>query len=342
MPKETPTSPTSPASAPEPYVLSAEDRQVIDALIQQQKELDISAEHFASGYLSYSATTWSRILGGQYWAMVDDPTKVLNTLRSDLRRIETARSLEARYGKQDWVDHGDAADVFTAIKQCKSKPLSNPDRLIVYLAPTGGGKSALCGRLQKQGALLVEARESWSHGYYNCVRDVAMTCRIDVDNYYQPDPLEDAVVKRLNSRRQVLAIDEGEFFCPQSLNFVKLLLNKSTVVIVLCAIPGAYDRWNTRNWHEAIQLRRRTHLLVRLGACDAVTARQFLHGITLDKPAAEAAASFARAFGCFDSLTQLRAELDGEANPTREQVIKAGNRVRVCQGLHKILEEKAN
>lgn len=326
----------------QPYLPTASDQEVIDALIEQQKGLDISHEQFAAGYLSYSATTWSRILDGKYWSMVDDPTKVLNTLRSDLRRIEAARSQEARYGTQDWVEHGDAADVLTAVRQCKSKPLSNPDRLVIYLAPTGGGKSALCGRLQKQGALLAEARESWAHGYYNCVRDVAIACRIDVDNYYAPDPLEDAVIKRFNSRRQVLAIDEGEFFCAQSLNFIKLLLNKTTVVIVFCAIPGAYDRWNTRNWHEAMQLRRRTHLLVRLTTCDAQTARQFLHGITLDKGAAEAAAGFARAFGAFDTLRQLRAELDGETEVTREMVLKAGNRIRVCQGLHKILEEKTN
>ena len=323
------------------FTISPETKELVEDLVKQQKSLGLGNEEFARRHLSYSSTVWSRVISGEYWGMVDDPDRVISTLQSNLRDIETARIQEARYGNQDFVPHRDAKDVLEAVKQCKAKPLSNANRLICYLAPTGGGKSQLCGRLiATEKAWVVEARVSWLRSYWCCLRDIARACGVNPEGYHSAEALENELIRRLNSRRQVLAIDEGEFFCAATLNLIKLLLNKSSVVIVLCVIPEKFDKWFTNNWHEAQQLRRRTHDLIRLAPCDQATARLFMKGVVNDEAELNCVAAFARDFGSFTTLTEMRAELSSEVKPDRLAVIKAGNRVRSHWGLPALFAEK--
>ena len=322
------------------YTLTAEDRQIVADLERHQRELGLSNGDFCKRYLSYSPTVWSRCITGEYFQIVKEPEKVLRTLAADLRALEETRLQEARYSTAGFIKHPDAELVIRAIKECRGKPISNPDRVIVYVAPTGGGKSALCGHLRSDGARLVEARESWLRSYFACVRDISKACGVNPDSFYSPDTLEEELLRVLNSRRTTLVIDEGEFLSARTLNLVKLVVNKSAAVVVICCMPEAYDRWATRNWHEASQVKRRTHAMIRCAPCDVRTARMFLHEFTLEEGAAKAAAAFARAFGAFDTLTQIRTELQGEKDVDQATMIKAGNRVRAFQGLMPLFSDK--
>lgn len=322
------------------YRLTDEDRRVIADLVAHQTQLGLTQSEFAKRYLSYSATVWGRVVSGEYFGMTKEPEKVIRTLTSDLRSLEETLIQEARYSALNFVRHPDAELVIRAIKECRGKLISNPDRVVMYVAPTGGGKSALCGYLRSEGARLVEARESWLRSYFACVRDIANACGVNPDNYYSPDTLEEQLMRILNSRRTTLVIDEGEFFSSRTLNLVKLVVNKSAAVVVICCMPEAYDRWSTRNWHEASQIKRRTHAMIRCAPCDIRTARMFLTGFDLDESAARAAAGFARAFGMFDTLVQIRTELQGETTVDAATMIKAGNRVRAFQGLTPLFAEK--
>lgn len=322
------------------YQLTDGDRQVISDLQRHQAKLGLTNAEFAKRYLSYSVTVWSRVVTGEYFGMTREPEKVIRTLGSDLRSLEETLMQEARYNTIDFVKHQDAELVLQAIKECRGKPISNPDRVVMYVAPTGGGKSALCGHLLSQGARLVEARESWLRSYFACVRDISKACGINPENYYTPDLLEEQLLRVLNSRRTTLVIDEGEFFSARTLNLVKLVVNKSAAVVVICCMPEAYDRWATRNWHEASQIKRRTHAMIRCAPCTPETARLFLDEFKLDEKSATAAAAFARAFGSFDTLVQIRTELQGETEVDVATMIKAGNRVRAFQGLGPLFAEK--
>ena len=321
------------------YQLTADEREIIEALKRHEQELGLSQEQFAQRHLSYSATTWSRLKDGSYFEKIDGADKLFEALAADLRQIETSRLAEQRYGAREFFEHTDARLVLRAVGECRAKPLSDSNRLIVYLAPTGGGKSALCGRLRREGARIVEARESWQRSYFSCLRDIAAAISVPVRDEYSPDRLEESILRRLNSKRHVLVVDEGEFFGARTLNLLKLILNKSTAAVVLCAIPEPYDKWNRKDWHEAQQLRRRTHALVRLEPCTSATAKLFLKGISTEEGALTAAAAFARTFGGFNTLQELRDELEGQERVSREELVKAGNRIRARRGLEKILEK---
>lgn len=327
---------------PPPYTLTDDDRELISELQRHQRELGMAGDEFARRHLSYSGTVWGRIVSGEYWTMVRDAERVISTLRSDLRSLEAARLLEARYGADEFIKHEDAALLLEAVKQARAKPLSDSRRLILYIAPTGGGKSFCAGRLRFEfSARIVEARESWmdrDRGYRAALRDIARAGGVNPDNFNLPQAIEDELVRRLNSRRQVIVIDEGEFFTARTLNLVKLILNKTTAVVVICCLPSAFDRWSTRNWDEAAQLRRRTHALIRTAPCDVRTAKLFLRSVGPDESALKAAAAYARDFGAFSTLAELRAELSGESGCDRAAIVKAGNRVRACQGLPPLFE----
>jgi hypothetical protein len=101
-----------------------------------------------------------------------------------------------------------------------------------------------------------------------------------------PSDLEDAVISQLTRNDIVLAIDEAEYFAAPSINLVKLLLNRTRTVILLCAIPEAFDRWNSRHWHEASQLRRRTHSFIRHERVDPEHVKEFISTTEL-KPVTE-------------------------------------------------------
>lgn len=320
--------------------LTAEDSAVISDLQRHQTELGLGQEEFARRYLSKSSTVWTRICSGDYWRRVADSEPVMSALRMDLRNLEAARLLESRYGAVEFIEHPEAAQVLKAVRQARVKPISDDVRLVVYLAPSGGGKSAVAGRIRADGGRIVEARQSWLRSYWVGLCDIARACGINTKNFYSPAELEDELIRRLNSRRQTLVIDEGEFFSAATLNLVKLILNKTSAVIVICALPEAFDRWSTKNWHEAVQIRRRTHALVRLAPCDEDTARMFLKPIKCDTTALKVAAAFAREFAPFLTLVQMRAQLDGEDSVDRDAMIKAGNLVRRCQGLPSLFTER--
>jgi hypothetical protein len=309
-----------------------EDLAVVDALAKHQAAMELSDGVFAREHLSYSEKTWLRIRKGEYWAMVQDGRKVIDDLSQDLGRLERLLAFRGRFAAVSYVRTTETAAVMAAVDACLRKPVRNPDRAVVFLAPTGGGKSALCGELVRQaGARMVEARKSWLRSYFAATRDMAIACEVSIKKCLMPDDMEEALLRRLNSFRQVIAIDEGEYFSPTTLSLLKLMLNKSPVVIVLCATPDAYESWNRKGGDEAWQFRRRTHAVIQ---CEPITpklAAQFFRHVHLaptDGACAAEAARFANTFGHYDTLTRLGLEFEEGETVTREDMFKRGNAIR--------------
>ena len=301
----------------EKFILSAEQSALIAELERQQRQLGKSDGEFCRDHLSYSPTVWSRVKSGDYWTMVSDPESVLIQLALDLKNLERDLAYAQRHAAQEFREFDDFAAVLKAIRQCRAKDLADPDRLVVFLADTGGGKSALCAHVAREfNGVVVEAREGWTRSYFTCLRDIADALGVNAAKIFSKTTLEDEILRKLTSRRRVLAIDEAEFFGVGALNLVKLILNKTPTVILLCAIGEAYDRWNRSLWHEAAQVRRRTDTLIRQSVIRPKEVKPFLKECGLNgclEEAANCVAQAANEFGRFNTVRTLARKLTGQA-----------------------------
>jgi AAA domain-containing protein len=329
------------------FKLDPADRRMLDDLKARQEKLGLTDKVFSAEHLSYSETVWYRIKTDDektkqplYFSMVKDPETVLMQLRLNLRELERQMAIEARTARGAFHEFADFAAIFKAVRQCKNKGLQSPVRLVTYLADTGGGKSALCSQLAlTMKARVVESRECWRNSYFVAARDIAAAVGLDTDKLWTPAECEDALKAQLRARKTVLAIDEGEYFGPRTINLVKFILNQTPTVIVLCAIPEAYERWSQRSAHEALQLQRRTHKLIRQEKITPDEADRFLEDIALNgdrKSAAVALAGAANQFGRFDLIARATEELRGERNVGVDDVQKAIARVRAFMGFKEV------
>lgn len=322
---------------PKEYLLSDDDRHILDHLKSYQERLGKSDAKFAGDHLSYSGTVWARIVSGEYWSMVKSGRAVMVSLARDLDRLDRLCSFKERFSNRAFIHHTAAEAVFAAVDDCLQKPLADPARAIFYLAPTRGGKTWICSELvTRYNAYFVQARERWTRSYFTCLRDIAISLDcFSRKNHLTTADMERRLEDRLNSKRCVLAIDEGEFFAAESLNLIKYLLNSTTVVLLVCCIPEAYDRWQRRFAHEASQILARSEAVIRLEPITAKLAKKFLSHCKLEEPdaCAQIAATFANVFGHFTMLQDIASRFkDGQAVAPSD-IREAGNERRVKWGL---------
>lgn len=315
------------------YELTERDLEIIDELKRLEAASGKSARQFAADHLTYSETVWARVQTGEYFNMVADPEKVMTSLGRDLGRYHREQALAARYVSTGWRPTAESRACFKAIEACRAKPQTDQHRLVMYLAPTGGGKSQMCGQaVAKHDARVVEARQSWQTNYFSCVKDIAVALGAKIAGIVTPDEVEEKIQEKLHEKKITLAIDEGEYFAARTLNLIKLLLNKTNCVILLCVDPEAYDKWTRENRHQARQVRRRTHCIIKLAPIDPLTAGEFMGDLEVDKADAAGVrvvlAKFANSFGLFDMLCQMVDGLRERRLVNANEAIKVGNAIR--------------
>lgn len=314
----------------EQWKLNAADREVLELLIVEEKKEE-SATAFAKIFLPFGPEKWSKIknvLDGKpsYFDVVTDPESVMAELRETLDDVPVKRANVERLNSDGIVDIAKFRAVNVAITECLNK--KSPERLIKYLAPSGGGKTQLCTwlmRKPKVKARVVEAREAWKRSYYIFLSDVAKALGVRLKGENVPSRMEDLIIKFCSQQNIVLVIDEGEFFGASALNGIKLLLNKTRLVIVICAIAEAHDKWNRYFAMESDQIARRTHAIVELTSLDPKDAAMFFPANQFKDPdkATGYIATEASKFGHYSLIARTAQNLRGVERVGKDEVEKA-------------------
>lgn len=312
-----------------PFTLSEDDRQIIEQLAQLQAEMGLSNEDFGRRQLSYSGSVWSRIKAALkedkegYFELIEKPESVLVKLRTSLRLLRRKRA--QRGGSKDFRRFDDFDAVLKACNEAKQQ--DDCDRIVFFLAPTGGGKSKLCQHLASQDDVYIcEARKSWRASYYTALCDISAALNIDrvSAKLYSPAALEDAIRDQSSKLGQgLLVIDEGRFFGPDTLDFLIWATNNTDLAILICAPPEYYGRWVKQYPDEARQVVRRTHAVVRAQEINTNEAQEMLKDCGLNgdlKEAAILARDRANTFGRFDFLKRLAKRLTAMRSPKLEDV----------------------
>jgi hypothetical protein len=251
-------------------------KDVLQQLRALQQQLGLTDAAFVREHLTVSATVWSRLNSGTYPA---DATSALVRLETNLRQLRVKLAKNAKLtGGRLFHHFAQQKAVIEAVTTCKLKPADDPNRFVGYLAPTGGGKTALGRELKvMHDGIYVEARESWRKSYFAALVDIGAAAECDMTEMSKGERFAEAeVLRRFCSNRRVLIIDEGEYFGPRTINLVKMLLNQTPTVVVLLAIPELFDRWQRASWQEARQINRRAEAIVELELITPAEVETFL------------------------------------------------------------------
>ena len=269
-------------------------RAVLTALKEESERLDSGQEkpnlaQFCRDYAPYSASMFSKILlalddtaKASYFDEIKNPAGLMADLADWLKRIPALRLDKETAAQKNLHRLSKFRAVAVAVRECKNE--TSPERVVKYISPTGGGKTSLRRWLMVEfkGELapaFVESREAWRPATRDLrqraklvvltdlaralgLRFTARMSRNDVAS------IEDELIDFCTQTRRLLFIDEAEFFSGYALNLVKLLLNKSRLIVVIACTPRAHAKWNSWYADEADQISRRTHAVVSVSADD--------------------------------------------------------------------------
>jgi len=313
---------------------------VVKALMAHQERLGDTDGVFARRYIGCSAPTWSLLKAGKYNVKDLSPMLVRCDAALSLLNDQSERaSYDGNKGKI--VDLTPIRAAITAVKSCYDV---DQNRLVVFLAPSGGGKTTLSRKLREVysgAAVVVEATETWRSSYFNALIAVAKAIGL-TEKFNNPNKAEAAVLDHLSISQRILIVDEGHYCGPAALNLLKVILNRTKTRIVLCSIPELWNRLEKKAYEEVLQLRRRTHAKIVVPEISRADARQFLStrlagyaglGDT-ERDAVALAVASANRFGLYDTLARICHEIEAEAGDqpvTLELVRAAINRVEALR-----------
>lgn len=348
-------------------------RAVLTALKEESERLESGQDkpnvsQFCRDYAPYSASMFSKILlalddsaKSSYFDEIKNPDGLMADLADWLKRIPALRLDKETAAQKHLHRLSKFRAVAVAVRECKNE--TSPERVVKFISPTGGGKTSLRRWLMAEfkGELspaFVESREAWrpatrelrQRAKLVVLTDIAralglrFTARMSRNDVAS---IEDELIDFCTQTRRLLFIDEAEFFSGYALNLVKLLLNKSRLIVVIACTPRAHAKWNSWYADEADQISRRTHAVVSVGAED-------LEGAAMDNTIKDAALFFAKdqfadaegslkyiveqawMFGHYSTLARVARELEKHAHADKSIVETA-----VSKALKQMAKERA-
>lgn len=283
----------------------------------------ISDGDFARRFLPFSSTTLSRIKSetDPYTGSIDSIAEKVTHAEEDIaERLSAIR--QASESERAFVATKLANATQASLKKARD---SRGRRVVVLLAPTGAGKSAVGAALAARGAIYVEGRQSWKKSYKAFCADVAKAAGrpLKLRSFTEHDA-EERMLQALRSRDSILYIDEANTLGPESANAIKLIVNMTRTVVLVAAIPEMWDKFTAGAADEVAQLINRCQPILRYRGLSEADARPFFAhcGISageLDK-CVQSIVDAANDFGAFKTIVNLVDELDRLESPTAEDV----------------------
>lgn len=294
-----------------------QNHPAVKALAAHQARLGISGKHFARKYLRCSDATWSQLKSGKYPA---DPTEWLEKSEAALRLLED-EAADAPSG----IGLIELAAQRRALKLVRACYTEERNRLVGYLADTGGGKTRLADLLEDvlgDTVVTVEATETWRDNYLSALTAIAAALHLG-DDFKSKRAAEAAILGHLKKSPRILVIDEAHSCGTGALNLLKHILNIPDVAnrVVMLSMPQLWVRMAKRNPEDWRQLSNRIFGLIKVEEITAEDCRAYLAAkvpafADLEKTAASAVVAEVRTaanrFGLFNKLQAICDELQKE------------------------------
>ena len=290
----------------------------LKAAVETTEGAAMSEERFAKRFLAFSATTWSKVKSGTYAGSLASVAAkcaaAIESIEAQLPSIEGA----AKYS-QEFVRTQLAKAAIAAINRARAGVESR--RVVVVLAPTGGGKTALAKYLKGKGAVCVEG-QAWRTSYKAFCSDVARAVGRNAPSSWQEYRVEEEMVKALSARDGLLFIDEANTMSAACANAVKYIVNRTGYTVVIAAIPSLWDKFLSGNRDEVLQLVNRCQPVIRAERIAEADVSQFLaaRGLPAKGRFPRDIAAAANAFGGFSTVVSLVNRLAEIGDPSEDDL----------------------
>lgn len=311
----------------------AAQREILEGLKREAAKENSQAD-FARRYLDISPEVYSKIVAAlddnpdrrSYFDDIKTPNALMEELGQKLASVMVRRARETEMERIKILPLSRHEKVVTAVRQCLKK--TTCERLIVFRAPTGGGKTMLCARLEREfDARIAFSRQAWTKSYFSFLTDIASAIGFSLGGECRPSRMEQAIIRHCRLNAFVLVIDEAEYFGGDALNGIKLLLNETLITVVINVIPEAHDKWSTKHAIQARQLERRQHKWLEQRAVSVDDAALFFPSGQFSRPldSLKMIAESASAFGHFSFIKTVADKLENVRSADEKDVKKAVN-----------------
>lgn len=267
----------------------------------------LSDADFSRRFLPFSSTTWSKLQSGTYGGGFETISQRLDDAIADvegrLPNLESAAATRRTFRRTTL-----ARAVLAALSAAREG--LDDRRVVVVLAPTGGGKTAIRDYLASRNAVCVEGRQAWRNSYRAFCLDVARAAGRKLPSTMAEFRIEEEMLAALRAKPRVLYIDEANTMSAQCANAIKLIVNETECCVVIAAIPELWDRFLAGSVQEAAQLVNRCQPILRAPKISAADAKLFLSPKALSvSGAAQKVAAAANAFGGYRTVLAIDAAL---------------------------------
>jgi hypothetical protein len=300
--------------------LNADEHAVVSALQEKRDELGLTDAAFHRRYLPRAYSTWHRV---QHDCYTGNTSAVIKAYEQALQTFENIRVFAPSIESDEPFY---MMPVFESVVEAVNRAHARTDenRLVVFLAPTGGGKDAMCRHLaQTHNAKIVEGRESWRKSYFASCTDVCNALGLK-GPWRSSREVEFDMLAKLNGHNYTIVANEGNSFGPHTFNMFKLILNQTSAVVVVCAIPGLFNRMRLKSWHESDQFIRRAVAVISAPEIDPENVLPFMDQLNFGNCrdiCAELITVAANTFGRFNMVKRIIENLRDEHGYTNGRTV---------------------
>jgi len=268
-------------------------QQIIAIAYKQERlaDLGVDGKNWSDADLTSGmeiATAWPSLRVGLYpWPQqTKTRTKWRTQLelleqraKTELLRHETAQSKQLRLvNATPFIKFAEFESISTAIHDAREKVAQkSEERLVVFKARTRGGKTWLADQLVEEGKInwRVEATPSWSSSYRAMLLSLCEMFGLGHTRKMSADHLESLLISHIKTLSGVALFEEVQDLCHKSQEFIKLLLNKSSLVVCIFVTNEAHEEMLAHGGNHLAQLLARAETTITASKITPDHVRKF-------------------------------------------------------------------
>ena len=264
--------------------IAAQQAQLVDLAVDGKNWSD---KDFTAGH-DEIAKIWPSLRTGLYPWPTQTKTRTkwrtqLDALeqraKTELLRHDTAQARKLRLvSSEQFIKFSEYDAISAAIETAREKvSIRSEERLVVFKARTRGGKTWLADQLVEEGLInwRVEATPSWSSSYRAMLISLCEMFAITHTRKMGADVLESLLIAHIKTLSGTALFEEVQDLCHKSQEFIKLLLNKSSLVVCIFVTNEAHADMLAHGGNHLAQLLARAETTITASKISAAHVRRF-------------------------------------------------------------------
>lgn len=234
--------------------------------------------------------------------------------KTELLRHQTAQDKKLRAASSDqFIKFAEYNAINLAIETARSMVAQrSEERLVVFKARTRGGKTWLADQLAEEEKInwRVEAMPSWGDSYKAMLISLCAMFNIGHTRRQGADELESLLIAHIKTLSGVVLFEEMQALCRKSQEFIKTLLNKSSLVVCIFVTNEAHDEMLAHGGNHLAQLLARAETTITASKITADHVRRFDEDLwkkAADKKQLELVAEAANRLGALSAVRRITA-----------------------------------